>query len=148
MLTTEAPPVLPSTPAAQPAFTILVVDDEAGMRNLLTFALERHGHHVLTAHHGTMALALVEEQERQGRPLDLMITDLVMPGMNGVELADTLSARRPELKVIFTSGFPAAVAEGFGINVLRDTFLPKPISIGSLHATISKVMEMHALCGK
>lgn len=130
-------PVSPGLADTTSAVTVLVVDDEPGMRSMLSFVLTQFGHKVITAHNGVSALELV--RRRRDETIDVLLTDLAMPGMNGAELADLLSERIPALKVIFTSGFPAAVAEGFGINVARDTFLPKPIDVAKLKGTIENL---------
>src|ERR1700744_3464637 len=83
--------------------TILVVDDAEVLRPLLTEVLESYGYRVLLAASGPEALAVAEQAPG---PIDLLLTDLVMPGMSGHELAGRLSERLPALKVLFTSGYP------------------------------------------
>ncbi len=86
--------------------TLLLVEDEAAVRSSARRLLERQGYSVLEARHGADALRIVEES---GRPIDLVVTDLVMPEMGGKELAERLRAHRPGLKVLFMSGYTEKV---------------------------------------
>jgi len=81
--------------------TILLVEDDRGVRRALSSLLESHGYEVLAADSGAAALAA---WETAGRQFDLVVTDLMMPGMNGRELAAALSARQPELAILIISG--------------------------------------------
>ncbi len=76
--------------------TILLVDDFEIIRNLNEEVLRRHGYNVLTANYGKDALQVAQEY---AGPIDLLLTDVKMPGMNGRELADQLTALRPQMKV-------------------------------------------------
>ena len=82
--------------------TLLVVEDDDDVRAYSVELLRELGYHVLEAHDGPSALRLLE---RHARPLDLLFTDVVMPGMSGRELADAARARQPGLKVLFTTGY-------------------------------------------
>jgi CheY-like chemotaxis protein len=82
--------------------TVLLVDDDAGIRDLLRRALKGGGYEVITAPDGVEALAAAESHEGT---IDCLITDLVMPRMGGSELASRLAARRPELSVLYISGY-------------------------------------------
>jgi PAS domain S-box-containing protein len=82
--------------------TILVVEDEEGIRDLLAEVLRLNGYTVMTARHGREALALAESHSG---PIDLMITDLVMPQMGGRELAAAMKLARPETRILFISGY-------------------------------------------
>ena len=81
---------------------ILVVDDEDGIRELVLKILRRHGYRVLEAANGEDALAICREHSRA---IDLLITDMVMPKMNGRELARRLVEERPGMPVLFMSGY-------------------------------------------
>ena len=85
------------------------MEDEAAVRSSARRLLERQGYHVLEARHGADALRIVEES---GRPIDLVVTDLVMPEMGGKELAERLRAHRPGLKVLFMSGYTEKAIAG------------------------------------
>jgi two-component system, cell cycle sensor histidine kinase and response regulator CckA len=84
--------------------TILLVDDETPIRAVLGRSLGRHGYHVIEAGSGTEAL---ERAESAGRPIDLLVTDVRMPGIQGPELARRLRLHRPELPVLFISATDA-----------------------------------------
>ncbi len=112
--------------------TILVVEDEAPVRDLVCNLLAAHGYTILQAESGAKALDLW----RQGREsIDLVLTDLVMPDrMNGRELAEKLWADRPKLKVIFTSGYSAdVVGKDFvlrrGLNYLQKPYHPQRLAL-------------------
>jgi CheY-like chemotaxis protein len=83
--------------------TILIAEDEAGVRDLAARFLARWGYRILTAESGPAALARAGTETR---PIDLLLTDLVMPGMSGAALARSLAAKRPGLKILFMSGYP------------------------------------------
>ena len=104
---------------------VLVVDDEAALVSLDLRILAQENFEVVTAASGEDAVALVDSL---GRLPDLLITDFMMPGMNGRELAETLRARKPALKVLYQTGYSDKL---FGPRELleRDTaFLEKPFT--------------------
>jgi two-component system cell cycle sensor histidine kinase/response regulator CckA len=119
--------------------TILLVEDETPLRQLVQFLLERQGYHVLEADSGLAAIKIWEQQKDN---IDLLLTDLVMPnGMNGHELSSQLLAENPKLKVIFTSGYSAeTVGKDF---VLRDglNFLQKPYHPDKLARTVRDCLD-------
>ena len=92
-----APPIVTAAGA-----TVLVVDDDAGVRALTTRILQRAGYRVLAATDGPSALAVARER---GQAIDLLLSDVIMPGMSGREVAETLTSERPTLKVLFMSGY-------------------------------------------
>jgi PAS domain S-box-containing protein len=141
-----APSIRESAPAA--AFsgheTILLVDDEPGVRTLAKTVLERAGYHVLDADSAEMALAILEQHDQ---PIDLLLTDLVLPGLNGHELAIRVALRRPNVRRLFTSGYAAQLGpfDGFfgpGVQVLE-----KPFSGQSLLAKTREVLAPDATPG-
>ena len=108
--------------------TILVVEDEAPVRAVTRQLLERNGYTVLEAPDGPSALALVDG-EAGGRHIDLLLTDVIMPGMSGRELAAQLNERRPNVRVLFMSGYTddAVVRHGMlepGLAYLEKPFRP------------------------
>jgi two-component system, cell cycle sensor histidine kinase and response regulator CckA len=109
--------------------TILVVEDSPQLRELLHDVLELRGYRVFDAPNGAVAL---EAAARHDGPIHLLLTDVIMPGMNGRQLADALLAVRPDLKVLFTSGYPAdAIARhgvGAGIAYLQKPFSPEALA--------------------
>ena len=82
--------------------TILLVEDEAAVRQFATIALERHGYRVLEAHSAEAALSLLE---RVSCPIHLLLTDIVLPGIDGRELADHVERFRPDMSILFTTGY-------------------------------------------
>jgi CheY-like chemotaxis protein len=102
----EAPP--PAEPGGTPGGTetILLAEDEAVVRAVAARTLRTLGYTVLEACHGPEALAVAA---RYGGPIDLLVTDVVMPHMSGRTLADTLARSHPGMPVLFTSGYPAQV---------------------------------------
>lgn len=90
------------SPAPTGAETILLVEDEEGVREFATTALSRHGYRVLEAQTGEAALALLEDKNP---PVDLVLTDLVLPGMDGRDLAASIDRKRPGTPVLFTTGY-------------------------------------------
>ena len=92
--------------------TVLLVEDQDEVRHLATKVLEAKGYRVLEAADGAAALALVQ---RHPGPIDLLLTDVVMPGMNGRELAEYLKKRLPVVKVLYTSGYTHDVIAHRGV---------------------------------
>ncbi|RPI09069.1 MAG: PAS domain S-box protein [Zetaproteobacteria bacterium] len=105
--------------------TILVAEDEDAVRDLVRVGLARLGYLVLDAPDGTAAM---ERAVCHSGPIDLLITDMVMPGMSGRELADRLVALQPRMKVIYMSGYPDAAHGEPAAGKPRDVFLRKPFT--------------------
>ncbi len=103
--------------------TILVVEDNEMVRELAATGLERLGYDVLAVASGEDAVALSES--RPGT-IDLLLTDVIMPGMNGREVAEKLLAGRPTLRVLYTSGYPADTILRLGIADSSAAFIEKP----------------------
>jgi PAS domain S-box-containing protein len=117
--------------------TVLVAEDDPSVRTLVKSVLERNGYRVLVAEDGIAALELA--QEEKGR-IDLLLSDVVMPGMNGRALRDALLESYPELRVLFMSGYTGDVLAGLG-ELDRDVSLvPKPFTPEVLLAGIRKVL--------
>ena len=137
----------PEAPEAQPTAdhtgrgTILLVEDEEAVRAFASRALESRGYTVLQAPNGEVALDILDER---GTSVDLLISDVVMPGINGPTLVKTLRAKRPETRIILISGYAEdAFRREMGGDSTSETvaFLPKPFSLKTL---ISKVKEVMA----
>lgn len=110
---------------AKHAVTILLVDDERGVRELLRAMLAAQGYNVLEAASGPEALRLALQH---GEKIDLLLTDVMMPGMNGPELAASLSHLRPETKVMYVSGSAHAELDRMGACAAEARLLLKPFS--------------------
>ncbi len=116
--------------------TILLVDDRDEVREVMAGALERHGFLVVSATDGLMALSLARELET---PVDLLVTDLTMPGLGGRELAEKLRVDRPDLRVLFVSGDAQAELGDAFISSAVTNVLHKPFGARAL---VEKVREM------
>jgi signal transduction histidine kinase len=121
-------------PARSLEGTVLVVEDEDAVRKLTVKALEREGCTVLAAPNGLEALAVVD---RHDGGIDLVVTDLVMPDMGGRELAEELRRRRPDLPVLFMSGYDDAMVGD--VDPASD-FLAKPFTPAQLTARVAAVI--------
>jgi hypothetical protein len=109
--------------------TVLVVEDEEAVRALLRKVLQRQGYTVIEARHGTDAL---RRAARHHGHIDLLLTDVVMPEMGGVELAERLRAARPGLCTLFISGYSTIEAVRRGVEVPGSGFVQKPFTSGEL----------------
>jgi PAS domain S-box-containing protein len=118
--------------------TVLLVEDEDGVRNLVRLALQMKGYTVLEACHGADALQICE---KWSGPVDLLVTDMVMPKMGGRELARHLRERNPKLRVLFLSGYTddALLRDGFDEGT---PFLPKPFSPSDLAKKVRELLDM------
>jgi two-component system, cell cycle sensor histidine kinase and response regulator CckA len=119
--------------------TILIVDDEDGIRATLRQQLAAQGHTVLEASHGIEALALVRMQP--GR-VELVLADVVMPEMNGTELAATLQAEYPDLPVILMSAYAPAGWTRVGIHQSIVPVLMKPFTSDQLAELIQIALDL------
>lgn len=117
--------------------TVLVAEDDPSVRTLVKSVLERNGYRVLVAEDGVSALELAEDQE--GR-IDLLLTDVVMPGMNGRALRDALLESYPDLRVLFMSGYTGDVLAGLGELDRSVSLVPKPFTPEVLLGSIRKLL--------
>jgi CheY-like chemotaxis protein len=118
--------------------TILVVEDESALLKLATRLLETLGYTVLSASHPDNALRLAKKHPGK---IHLLLTDVVMPDMNGRELADRLLALYPDLKLVFMSGYTANVIAHQGVLDKGMHFIQKPLSIHALAATVRQALD-------
>ena len=117
--------------------TVLLVEDEEDLRDMVQELLAGNGYTVLLAAQGVAALAVAEEHKG---PIHLLLTDVVMPKMGGPELANTLLLSRPELKVIFMSGYTNQAVDNDTLK--PDTnFLQKPFTPGSLVRKVREILD-------
>ena len=117
--------------------TILVVDDEPQIRSLVKTVLSRRRHRILEASDGVEALGIV------GRPkvrIDLLLTDIVMPGMDGVELARRTASQSPTVQVLYMSGKCEADAVRLDMDERGFGFVRKPFDIGELDAKVNQLL--------
>jgi two-component system, cell cycle sensor histidine kinase and response regulator CckA len=117
--------------------TILVVDDDASVRQLLVELLNKQGHKVLNASNAADALHQVQSARR---PIDLLITDIIMPGSNGRELARQVRQASPHTKVIFMSGYTRSVLDYHDLLDDNVHFLDKPIEVTQLTQHIRQLL--------
>ncbi|TLX59669.1 response regulator [Stutzerimonas nosocomialis] len=114
------------------ALHVLVVDDEVEIAGLFQAFLELDGYRVSMAYGGEAALRLDEAD-----PVDVLVTDLAMPGMDGRELVERLRQRRPELPVLVVSGYPS---DAF-VGVARTRVLNKPVGLAPLTRCLRELLE-------
>jgi DNA-binding response OmpR family regulator len=117
--------------------TILVVDDEPTVLDTVRDGLTAHGYQVLKASGGEEALQVA--QGHQG-PIALALVDVVMPTMSGPEVAQRLHEARPDLKILFMSGFSTEVVVVHGLTV-GDPLLVKPFSLESLARKVHEILD-------
>ena len=119
------------------AATILIVEDDAGIRALSAKILRRCGYTVLAAEGGEEARHICERHEGV---IHVLLSDVMMPGMNGPAVAAMLRKMRPELKVVFMSGYSSADVASHGVVHGEVPFLQKPFTPDRLANTISEVL--------
>jgi DNA-binding response OmpR family regulator len=137
-------PVDPATPAdAEPASRagdemVLVVEDEEPVRELLRKLLASQGYRVLEARHGMDAIRILE---RHRGPVDLMITDVVMPEIDGLELTERVRMTRPDLPVLFISGYTSDEVMRRGAGLPSGAFVHKPFASDDLLAAVRRLLD-------
>jgi PAS domain S-box-containing protein len=116
---------------------VLVVDDEPQVRALMERALRRQGFEVLGAGNAEEGERLFREHPR---PIDLLVTDVILPGRGGLDLAGTLRRLRPELPVLYVSGYAESQVEHTTLLAEGDAFLPKPFTASELTARAAELL--------
>jgi PAS domain S-box-containing protein len=132
----EAAPAQPRP--ARGSETVLVVEDEDEVRSLVVEILQLHGYTVLEARHPGEALLLAE---RHPDPIHLVVTDVVMPQIDGYELAERLQSTRPEMRVIYMSGYTDKTSVLRGVVGTGSTFLSKPFTPDALAKRVREVLD-------
>jgi DNA-binding NtrC family response regulator len=117
--------------------TILAVDDDRAVLNLLHEVLEDAGYRVLLADGGWKA---IEEFENSGEPVELLLTDVIMPDLTGPVLAERLRAKKPDLRVLFISGFHDAELVQRFVTRRGFTLLPKPFTVDALLRVVQEAL--------
>ena len=133
-----AEPVAPIVEAFRGAETILLVEDADALRKLTHMLLEQHGYRVLVAANGAAALQLVEEKPES---INLLLTDVIMPGLNGRALAGRLQLRQPGLKVLYMSGYTDDAIADHGVLAAGIQLLHKPFSEENLIHKVREVLD-------
>ena len=134
----KATPLRSGTDAVAPARpTILVVDDEAGVRVMVARMLSLSGYSVVSAQSGEEAISIAQEY---AAPLDLVLTDVRMPGMSGPELVEALLKLRPGIRVMYMSAFSRDVLPP-GVQDTDIPFLTKPFTMRTLGLSIVQTLR-------
>ena len=131
----------PQARLRQGSETILLVEDDSGVRNLVRHELVKTGYQVIEAKNGVEACLTATQQSYH---VDLLLTDVVMPGMNGRELAQHLSVIKPNLRVLFMSGYLDDISVNSGMDPHRTTFLQKPFTPDLLLRTVRALLDSSA----
>jgi DNA-binding NtrC family response regulator len=121
--------------------TVLVVDDEEDLREAMRRMLERRGFATLTAADPAEAEAVCREH---GGAIDLLLTDLTLPGASGGELARMATSIRPDLRVLYVSGLPKEVAVGRGLVAEEAAMVQKPFTSDRLAEAVHRALELAA----
>jgi len=131
------PAIVSETPPARTE-TILLVEDALRVRAVVREILEMNGYHVLEARHGAEA---IEISERHRGPIHLMVTDVVMPHMSGGELAQRLQPVRPDMRVLYMSGYTDDAIVRHGVLGAGMAFLSKPFTPDALALKVREVLD-------
>ena len=138
----EGPPAPRSVAGLRPpergSETVLLVEDEDAVRRLAREVLEGNGYAVIEASHGGEALRRAEEFRG---PIHLLLTDVVMPGLGGRQLAEGLSALHPETRVLYLSGYTEDAVVRHGVLQAETNFLQKPFSLTALTQKVREVLD-------
>lgn len=132
------PPAIEHAPTVDRPAVVLVVDDEPLVRHALSGLLRTRGYTVIEAESPDDAIRIAAGL---GNPVDLLITDMVMPGMSGTELFDQLVAVRPGLRVVFSSGYSEDALSGRSLSSAHRVFLPKPYSPDALFRKVREALS-------
>ncbi len=135
----------PAPPLPRGSETVLLVEDDRTVRLLATEMLEMSGYTVLEAGDGREALEVVH---RHGRPIDLLLTDVVMPQMSGRELAEGIAALHPRIRVLYMSGYTDGVIAHHGILDTGVAYLQKPFTTDALARKVRETLDGHAARGR
>lgn len=132
------PPLL--LPLVLTMSNLLIVDDESGIRQVLTVVFEREKHRVRTAENGRVALSLLHEE-----PADLILSDVKMPDMNGIELLRAAREMLPDVAVIMMTAFATVETAREAFKLGADDFVQKPFDIDELKLVVQKALEKQSL---
>ncbi|HOO81803.1 MAG TPA: response regulator [Alphaproteobacteria bacterium] len=117
---------------------ILIAEDDQSMCSFLQLALEKAGHNVQIAYNGIDALKIIEESNP---PIDLLLSDIVMPGMDGVELSNKATKTHPSIKIMFITGFAAVAMEREDLDREKTKVLSKPFHLNDLVEQVETLLS-------
>ena len=120
------------------AVKVLVVDDERSVRQLVANVLRREGYRVYEAADGKAAVEIVRDT---GTDIELLLTDVVLPGMNGAELAEVLRATNPDMRTIFMSGYEEDELAERGIGRVGAAYITKPFTSEVITHVVEGALE-------
>ncbi|HCA57614.1 MAG TPA: Fis family transcriptional regulator, partial [Blastocatellia bacterium] len=115
---------------------LLIVDDEQSFRQLLTLIFEGEGHNLRTASNGREALELLAEE-----PADLIISDVMMPDMDGIEMLRELRSTQPDTGIIFMTAYASVDSAREAFKLGADDFIQKPFDVEELKLIVKKTLE-------
>jgi two-component system, cell cycle sensor histidine kinase and response regulator CckA len=118
--------------------TILLVEDEEAVRTMISRVLHGNGYRILEAGNGKEAMEICRQHTG---PIHLMVTDVIMPQMSGRELAEQIAPLRPEMKVLFMSGYPDNAIVHHGVLESGTAFLQKPFNLRALEGKVREVLD-------
>ena len=140
--TSDTPPF---PPGKVPRHTVLVVDDEEGLRSIVCRTLQNEGYGTLEAGHGAEAL---EVMDKAPSPIDLVVTDVVMPGMDGRELGRRLTQRWPTLPILYISAYDVNDIFRRGSPRSSAPFLQKPFPPEILISSVRQLLDRQQISKK
>src|SRR5690606_36402727 len=135
----DTPRLVASTGEHGGTETILLVEDEKSVRELARRILERRGYNVIAAADGREALDILEHSE--GTHIDLLLTEVIMPGMNGQDVAERVRVLRPNIRVLFVSGYNEEAVLRHGVLAAGTGFLEKPFSPSVLLDRVRSILS-------
>jgi len=118
--------------------TILVVEDEETVRKLVVKILETTGYKVLSAHDGNSAIEVATNHKEK---IDLLLTDVIMPGRNGIEVYKEISALRKDIKVLYMSGYTYNIIADYGVAEDSTNFIQKPLTVSFLTSKVREILD-------
>lgn len=136
---------LSANPPAPTRARILIVEDDPAIREGLELNLSLEGHHCDTAADGEQAIVALERAPASGRPFDLVLLDVMLPGKNGFEVLRTIRAIRPELPVLLLTARAEEADKILGLELGADDYIVKPFGLGELRARIRAALRRAGL---
>lgn len=118
--------------------TILVVEDEETVRKLVVKILETTGYNILSAHDGNSAIEVATNHKEK---IDLLLTDVIMPGRNGIEVYKEISALRKDIKVLYMSGYTYNIIAEYGVAEDSTNFIQKPLTVSYLTSKVREILD-------